>query len=102
MSEVTLSACRSLSPGRVTLLPLSSHPPLCTVKGEDPNTGSLSVITTSLDRISWPTLEREMLAVQALEIIEAGSSTVTLERGLEVSCSNTSEEEFNRNWGYFS
>ena len=55
------------------------------------------MITTSLLRVSTPSLAREMLAEQALETMDSGSSTVTEERGLEVSCSSTSDEEFIRN-----
>ena len=52
---------------------------------------------TSVWRVSTPSLAREMLAVQALETMDCGSSTVTRDRGEEVSCSNTSDEEFIRN-----
>ena len=99
MSEVTLSAWSSLSLGSVTLLPLTPHPPLPTRKAEEPNTGSRPVISTSLSRLSLPSLDRDMLAVQELEIMELGSWTVILVRGTEVSCSNTSDVEFSRNWG---
>ena len=93
-----MSACSSLSLGRLTLLPLVPHPPLPTWYGEDPNTGSRPVISTSVLRLSLPSLDREMLAVQALETMEWGSSTVILVKGTEVSCSSSSEVEFSKNW----
>ena len=81
----------------MTRLPRVPHPPCWTVKGAEPNTGSLPVMITSLvSPVTWDILVMVRLVRQGLDIMLAGSWIVTVDSEDPVSCSSRSDVEFSR------